>query len=155
MLGGGRYQAATQVNVLSPEMFIVTEADTFHVEGRQHCCNREGEGAVALSGSKAAAWYYMEPIGTWEIQSTLRKGVAADGLKRGGGRDGALEVGPTHSRGVVRVMPGAGMGLTRRGWQLYAERGGNSAAGDMVNLADESSAPTIVRFGRVAYSAQG
>lgn len=71
VLGGGRYQAATQVNVLSPEISIVTEADTFHVEGRQHCCNREGEGAVALSGSKAAAWYYMEPIGTWEIQSTL------------------------------------------------------------------------------------
>ena len=29
------------------------------------------------------------------------------------------------------------------------------AASNMVNLADERSAPTIVRFGRVAYSAQG
>ena len=126
VLGGGRCQAATKVNVLSPEITIVTEADTFHVEGRQHCCNREGEGAVALSGSKAAAWYYMEPIGTWEIQSTLRKGVVADNLKRGGSHDGALEVGPTHSRGVVRVMADEGMGLTRRGWQLHAERGGDT-----------------------------
>jgi hypothetical protein len=31
------YQAATQVNVLSSEMFLFVEADTFHFEGRQHC----------------------------------------------------------------------------------------------------------------------
>ncbi len=53
-------------------------------------------------------------------------GVVADKPKRRGSHDDALEVGPTHSRGVVRVMAGAGMGLTRRGWQLHAERGGDT-----------------------------
>ncbi len=54
------------------------------------------------------------------------EGVVADNLKRGGSHEGALEVGPTHIRGVVRVMPGEGMGHTRRGWQLHAERGGDT-----------------------------
>jgi hypothetical protein len=53
-------------------------------------------------------------------------GVVADNPKRRGSHEGILEVGPTHSRGVVRVMPGAGMGLTRRGWQLHAEREGDT-----------------------------
>ena len=41
-------------------------------------------------------------------------GVVADKPKRGGSHDDALEVGPTHIRGVVRVMSGASTGLTRR-----------------------------------------
>lgn len=32
----GIYQAVTQVNVMSPEMFDIVEADTIHSEGRQH-----------------------------------------------------------------------------------------------------------------------
>jgi hypothetical protein len=52
--------------------------------------------------------------------------VVADNPKRKESHDDALEVGPTHSRGVVRVMSGASTGLTRRGWQLYAERGGDT-----------------------------
>jgi hypothetical protein len=32
-------------------------------------------------------------------------------------RYGGMAVGPVHSRGVVGVMPGAGSGPTRRGWQ--------------------------------------
>jgi|RifCSP19_2_1023855.scaffolds.fasta_scaffold22021_2 hypothetical protein len=51
-------------------------------------------------------------------------GVVADNPKRRGGHEDALEVGPTHIRGVVRVMAGEGLGLTRRGWQLHVERGG-------------------------------
>jgi hypothetical protein len=31
------YQATTQVNVFSSEMFLFVEADTFHFEGRQYC----------------------------------------------------------------------------------------------------------------------
>ena len=53
-------------------------------------------------------------------------GVVADNPKRRGSHEAVLEVGPTHSRGVVRVMSGAGTGLTRRGWQLHAERGGDT-----------------------------
>src|SRR6266436_5079895 len=49
-------------------------------------------------------------------------GVVADKPKRGGSHDDALEVGPIHRRGVVRVMTGASTGLTRRGWQLHAEK---------------------------------
>ena len=37
-------------------------------------------------------------------------GVVADKPKRGGSHDDALEVGPTHRRGVVRVMSGASRG---------------------------------------------
>lgn len=58
-------------------------------------------------------------------RSSMR-GVVADNPKRKGSYEDALEVGPTHSRGVVRVMSGEGMGFTRRGWQLHAERGGNT-----------------------------
>jgi len=32
-------------------------------------------------------------------------------------RYGGMAVGPTRSRGVVGVMPGAGIESTRRGWQ--------------------------------------
>ena len=107
-------------------MSNVIEADMLHSHGRQHGYIRDGEDVAALSGSETGAWYQRDCLGTWEIQGTLRIGVAADNLKRGGGRDGALEVGPIHSRGVVRVMTDEGMGLTRRGWQLHAERGGNT-----------------------------
>jgi len=30
-LGGGRYRAATKVNVLSPEITIISEADVLHL----------------------------------------------------------------------------------------------------------------------------
>jgi hypothetical protein len=53
-------------------------------------------------------------------------GVVVDKPKRGGSHDDALEVGPTHIRGVVRVMSGTSTGLTRRGWQLHAEREGDT-----------------------------
>jgi hypothetical protein len=124
--GGRRYQAATQVKGWSPEIFNVIEADIFHVHGRQHGYTRNGEGRAALSGSETAAWYQRA---VWEPGRSgvlSRMGGVADNPKRRGSHEGALEVGPTHSRGVVRVMPGAGMRLTRRGWQLHAERGGNT-----------------------------
>ena len=54
--GGRRYQAATQVKGLSPEMSIVIEADMLHFHGRQHGYIRKGEGVAALSGSKTGAW---------------------------------------------------------------------------------------------------
>ncbi len=33
------HQAATKVNVLSPENILIIEADAVHVAGRQYCCN--------------------------------------------------------------------------------------------------------------------
>jgi len=53
--GGRMYQAATQVNVLSPVIRNIIEADTFHNSGRQHCKMRFGKCLVTLSGSKAVA----------------------------------------------------------------------------------------------------
>jgi hypothetical protein len=72
--GGRRYQAATQVKGLSPEMFNVIEADIFHVHGRQYGYIRKGEGGAALSGSETGAWYQKDCLGTWEIQGVLPSG---------------------------------------------------------------------------------
>ena len=69
--GGRRYQAATQVKGLSPEMSSVIEADMLHFHGRQHGYNRQGEGIAALSGSETVAWYQKDYLGTWEIQGVL------------------------------------------------------------------------------------
>lgn len=69
--GGRRYQAATQVKGLSPEMSSVIEADMLHIHGRQQGYNRNGEGVAALSGSETVAWYQRDCLGTWEIQSVV------------------------------------------------------------------------------------
>jgi len=52
---GRRYQAATQVNVLSPEILLITKADGFHIHGRQYCNARNSESITASSGSEAVA----------------------------------------------------------------------------------------------------
>ena len=69
--GGRRYQAATQVKGLSPEISNVIEADMVHMYGRQHSYDRNGESVAALSGSKTVAWYQKGCLGTWEIQGVL------------------------------------------------------------------------------------
>ncbi len=56
MRGQGKYQAVTRVNVLSPEIFNITEADLLHFQGRRNDCSRKGEAAGTLSGSEATAW---------------------------------------------------------------------------------------------------
>jgi RNA-directed DNA polymerase len=48
----------------------------------------------------------MEHPGTWEIQYIPHREVETDNVKSGEGNDGVLEVGLTHSRGVVGVTPG-------------------------------------------------
>lgn len=52
-----RYQAVTQVNVLSPVILDVIEADAVMFGGRRNEDRRNGEPITALSGSKAMAWY--------------------------------------------------------------------------------------------------
>jgi len=97
-----RKPKATAPLLYSTEMVSVIEADMLHNHGRQHGYMRNGEDVAALSGSETGAWYQKGCVGTWEIQSTLRRGVVADNLKRGGSHEGALEVGPTHTS-VVRL----------------------------------------------------
>ena len=50
-----RYQAVTQVNVLSPEMIVIVEVDAFHYDGRQNCYFDIGNEIEALPGSEATA----------------------------------------------------------------------------------------------------
>jgi hypothetical protein len=85
------YQAATEVKVISPEIFIILEADVFCVtEGSIHTTisrhlrswniSRElwdmtRQGDVSPTGSKTAAWYQTETMGTREAQYALLNGV--------------------------------------------------------------------------------
>lgn len=103
-----RYQAATKVKGWSPEIVNVMEADTLHIEGRQHSASRKGESGTTPTGSKTAAWYRKDVSGTRDIQNASQKdkGISSNNLKRGEGAEGVLEVGPFHSKGVVGVIPG-------------------------------------------------
>jgi len=77
------------VKVISPEILLILEADVICVtEGSNHnteikhlpswdiaesSANRQGD--VSPTGSKTAAWYQMETMGTRETQNILPKGV--------------------------------------------------------------------------------
>lgn len=53
------------------------------------------------------AGHQMERAGTWETQhAPFRGGVDTDNVESGGGNEGVVGVGLTHSRGVVGAMPG-------------------------------------------------
>ncbi len=77
-----------EVKVISPEILMILEADVICVtEGSNHIteikhlqswdiaesCERQG--VVSPTGSKTAAWYQMENMGTRETQDALPKGV--------------------------------------------------------------------------------
>ena len=110
---------------LSPEMFNVIEADIFHVHGRQHGYIRKGEDGAALSGSETGARYQEDCLGTWRSRAFSRHGSSGGQTEEGKEATTMLwKSDQPHRRGVVRVMSGASTGLTRRGWQLHAERGG-------------------------------
>lgn len=68
-----RYQAVTQVNVLSPVIFNIIEVDAVISSGRRNEGRRKGEPITALSGSKAMAWY--EKYGRELGRSTALLGV--------------------------------------------------------------------------------
>ena len=85
-----RYQAATQVNVVSPEIVLIEKADRIQVSGRQYGGARNGEGMATFPGSQTAAWYRMDRDGTWETLAdpvsgypqTSRKGEDVETLVR-------------------------------------------------------------------------
>jgi len=86
---GMGYWAATQVKVLSPEIYLVSEADVFHVtEGNTFITvnpnlqswNIAGSsgilrGDASPTGSEAVARYQTDTMGTRETQSVLLTGV--------------------------------------------------------------------------------
>jgi hypothetical protein len=78
----GRYQAATQVKGWSPENTTISEADTFHFSGRQNRMGTDkGKVSTALTGSKTAAWYQEDDLGTWETQGVaLQLGLGSNKL---------------------------------------------------------------------------
>ncbi len=94
---GKRYQAATQVKGLSPEMLHVTEADLLHLQGKQNSGSREGKTEAAPSGSKTAAWYQKDGARTREIQSASYDGISSNNLKKKERAEGILEVGLARS----------------------------------------------------------
>jgi len=89
------YQAATEVKVISPEIFIILEADVLCVtEGSIHTTispnlqswniaesSGTWQGDVSPTGSKTAAWYQTETIGTREAQCALLIGTGVCAIK--------------------------------------------------------------------------
>ncbi len=70
----GRYQAATQVKGWSSENYNISEADTFHLSGRQNRMETaRGEVSTALTESKTAAWDQEDDLGTWETQGVSQE----------------------------------------------------------------------------------
>ena len=80
---GAGYRAATPVKGWSPEITIVSEADAVHECGRQHWVDRERRDQPSPTGSKTAARYQMEQIGTRETHG-IPCGVGGDKPLRNG-----------------------------------------------------------------------
>ncbi len=159
---GRRYQAATQVKGLSLEMLHVMEADTVHIEGRQHSVNRNSERGTTPSGSKPAAWYRKDVAGTRDIQRVSQKveGISSDNLKRGGGVDDAMEVGLVHSRGVtgatasdlpVAELEGASNNTLRKGEHLPCKEMGKRVETKLRRIAEIAREDPKAKFTSLAY----
>ena len=70
----GRDQATTQVKGLSPENYLIREADAVHIGGRQQGIEADrGKVSVLLAGSETVAWDQEDNPGTWETQDVAQK----------------------------------------------------------------------------------
>lgn len=101
--GVGRYQAATEVKVLSPEINNVEEVDSFHVLEGSTTCTVMVRGKLFLRGLRPwhdIAWKHQELGRT--VSFPERSLQQAGEARR---RYGDAVVGLTHSRGVIGVMP--------------------------------------------------
>ena len=101
----GMYQTATKVKVLSPEIYDIEEADSFH--------KLEGSMSYTAMARSSSLFRGLRPwYGTGRKLSEpgrpvlfLRERMPGNNLKRRGFRDGSAGVGLIHSRGVAGVMP--------------------------------------------------
>jgi len=103
----GKYQTATRVKVLSPEISDIREDDGFHLPevSMWHTVTAR---YVSLSRG-LSPWYDIE----WKLQELGRAlmflarlyKVGIDKLKRQGYTEDIKAVGLTHSRGVIGVTP--------------------------------------------------
>ena len=114
--------ATTQVKVSSPEINIVAQGQGLHFPEASIGIRAQGERMTDVPGSMAVAGKRTVCIGTWEIQNVPNG--SGRGVEKATRPYDVLEVGPTHSRGVVGVMPGGARGkgslegvggLTKRG----------------------------------------
>ena len=103
--GEGRLSATTQVKASSPEIFHIALGQGFHVLETKIRVHARGECISDVPGGlKSVAGKRTVYVGTWENRS-VPKGSSqeAEEVTR---ECGVLVVGPIHSRGVGRVMPG-------------------------------------------------
>ena len=120
--GKGSLSATTQVKVLSPEIILIALGQRFHILETNIRLHDKGECFSDVPGSKSVAGKRTVYVGTWENRSVPRGSFQeAEEVTR---EYDVLVVGPTHSRGVDRVMPVESLGNkdTRRGRQFNAER---------------------------------
>ena len=95
------YQAVTQVNVSSPEIFIVVEADGFHSCGKQYHCSRyrlDGNDStgVLVNGMIQDGIYVNlgDPLNSFSLNPGE---YSVTSWKRQGTENGLKEVGLTNS----------------------------------------------------------
>jgi len=75
----------------------------------------KGECDSGMPGSKSIAGHSTVHNGTWESHAVLERSFQqAEEARR---KYGGMAVGPTRSRGVAGVRPGADRESTRGGWQ--------------------------------------
>jgi hypothetical protein len=100
-----RHQTATQVKVLSHEIFHVIEADGVHRSEGNKLDFAMVRNLALYRG--LSPWYGVE----WKSQKLgrsnqfSRKRIFANNLKKRESGNGGLEVGLLRSRGVIGVMP--------------------------------------------------
>ncbi len=97
------WSAATQVKVLSPDIFLIAMGQGLVCSEASIVAGARWRVCNGVSGSQTAAGHPTDCIGTWESRIACMP-QQAEKARRG---HGDTAVGPVHSRGVVGVMPGA------------------------------------------------
>lgn len=98
----GKYQTATKVNVLSPEIFNVREVDSFHLLEDSKICVDMVRCKFLSRGLRQ--WYGIERKLQELGRACLFQGrplIGANNLKKRGCSDDKQAVGLTHSKGVA------------------------------------------------------
>ena len=110
-----KHQTATQVKVLSPEIFLFIEADDFHLsEGNKvdFATVRNLSLYRGLSPQYGVEWK-SQKLG--RSKQFSRERIFANNLKKRVSGNDCLEVGLLRSRGVVGVMPYEGSDAYSKG----------------------------------------
>ena len=103
--GNGGLPAATQVKVLSPEIFLIALGQGFHDLEASIGVRAIGERMSGVPGSESVAGRRTVYSGTWENRIVAHGCASRQGVEETVRRYGGAVVGSTHSRGVGGVMP--------------------------------------------------